>query len=115
MDEFGCYRHTTEDAAEVAKQLNANGTVVFPYSYDQVGCMLVLISNNFAKLGVMPFGGNPDGRNYVGIFGRGCGHLSAENGPVESYVEEKLNLQGEDAKNFAEFYQWIVQHARGYN
>lgn len=112
MDEYGSFRHTKEDALEVATALREDPhehTVVFAYSHDQVGSMLVTLSENFSVLGVMPFGGNPRGRMYVGIYGRGCGHLSLEKGPHHSYLEEKLNLEGEDGEKFAEFYSWIVE------
>lgn len=113
MDSYGCYRQTKEDAAEIAAELKENGTIVFPWSYDQIRCHIVLISQQFAKLGIMPFGGNPVDRIYVAIYGIGCGHLSKSIGPVETYLEEKLGLKGQDAKNFAEFYQWIIQEYRG--
>lgn len=112
MDEYGCFRHTKEDAIEIANKLLDTGAVVFSYSHDQVGAMIVLICRHFNKLGVLPFGGNPKDRFYVGIYGTGMGHLSSEVGPHHNYLEDKLNLKGEDAKKFAEFYSWIIEEYR---
>lgn len=109
MDEYGCFRHTREDAREVARALDERDSVVFCYSHDQMGAMLILLCESFLKLGTMPFGGQPEGRMYVGIFGRGCGHLSKEKGPAQSYIDEKLNLKGDDGEKFSEFYAWIIE------
>lgn len=110
MDQYGSMRHSQEDAKEVAEYLKHNDAIVFQYSHDQIGANIFLLAKKFNKLGIMSFGGNPVGRMYVGVYGRGCGHLSMAKGPHHSYIDEKLNLGGEDGEKFAEFYSWIINH-----
>lgn len=111
MDEYGSFRHTKEEAYEVAKAnlFGEADTTVFQWSPDGFGALICVISPRFGVLGIMGFGGNPRGRCFVGIYGRGCGHLSMEKGPYASYIEEKLNIKGEEAEKFCEFYSWIVE------
>lgn len=110
MDEYGCMRVTQEDALEVRQSLAQGGSVVFALSGDQIGAMIICVTTQFEKLGVMPFGGNPIGRAYVGVYGRGCSHLAmGETHP--SYISEKLNLTQEDAKTFAEFWALLWEQS----
>lgn len=110
VDDWGTCRHERGDAGLVAHALRESGAVVFAYSYDQVGAMLVCITGHFQKLGVMPFGGNPSGRMWVSVYGRGATHLSKESGLHHDYICEKLNLSKTDAEKFAEFYGWICEY-----
>lgn len=106
MDKYGCMRVTKEDAADVRQSLAQAGSVVFVLSGDGVGAMIIFICSQFEKLGVMPFGGNPIGRCYVGVYGQGCNHLSM--GKIHpGYIAEKLNLHDEDAETFAKFWALI--------
>ena len=102
MDEYGIYNDSEEDIKSLADALKENGTIVFSYSADKTTAFIVLISQSFAKLGIMPFGGNPSGRFYVGIYGRGCSHLSFKNESV-GYISEKLGV----GEHSAEHLQWL--------
>lgn len=114
MDQYGSFKHSREEANEVANYiLTKHGTVVFTYSWDGFGAHIIFMSPEFDVLGTCPFGGNPRHRMYIGVYGRGCGHLSMEVGPHQNYIEEKLNLGKGDAEHFAEFYGWIVEYLRG--
>jgi hypothetical protein len=106
MDEFGIYRNTKEDFEEIRQRLDDFGDIVFPYSYDQMGCMIIHISRRFHIMSSMPFGGNPAGRIYVGIYGRGCNHLGKKY-IYPSYVFEKLNLGVTDADGFCELWNGV--------
>ena len=115
MDHYGCMRHSPEDAAEVALALHDHGTVVFPYSFDQIGCMVIFVSIAFEKLGVMPYGGNPEGRAYMGVYGRGCAHISLQKQiEYQSYLDEKLNLGAVEAEHLAEFWGWVCDSLAEY-
>ncbi len=91
---------------EVRQALRQGGSAVFALSGDQIGAMIVMVCTQFEKLGVMPFGGNPIGRAYVGVLKRGCGHLSMDD-IHPNYIGEQLNLKGEDAETFAKFWALI--------
>jgi len=107
-DQYGCSRLTKEDAHEIRQALNLSGTALFPLSGDGGGCLIVLICTQFYKIGVMPFGGNPTGRAYVGVYGRGCNHLSMEAEPIHpGYLIEKLNLHQEEAEWFSQLWAMI--------
>jgi hypothetical protein len=106
MDEYGTYRNTIKDWELLRAELDISGTIVFPYSADGVGCMIILISNNFNILGTMPFGGSPRDRIYVGIYGRGCVHLSKDHVKLE-YLQEKLLISQGDAKDFLELWNGL--------
>lgn len=107
-DEYGCSRINEADAKEVRQALEFSGTAVFPLSGDGGGCIIVLVCTQFYKIGVMPFGGNPTGRAYVGVYGRGCNHLSMEPEPIHpSYLVEKLNLHFEEAEWLSRFWSMI--------
>lgn len=106
MDIYGCLNLTLRDAKLVRQALEQNGAVVFPLTSDHVGCMIITLTAGFAKIGIMPFGGRPDGRIYVGVYGRGCNHFSAK--PTEpGYFGEKLNIQGQDAKTLSDFWKMM--------
>lgn len=97
MDRYGCFRNTAEDISEIRSELDKNGTIVFPFSGDQIGCIILVISKSFHSLAVMPFGGNPKGRVYLSAYGRGASHFAPS--PIHySYFEEKLHLHEEEAK-----------------
>lgn len=106
MDEYGCMKPTEADALEVREALRLGGSAVFPLSGDQIGCMIILINTQFEKIGTMPFGGNPVGRAYVGVYGKGCNHLSMEH-THPGYIAEKLNLAQSDAETFAKFWDLL--------
>lgn len=104
MDEFGTFRLNRLDAQKIKESLLDQGTIIFPFSYDKIGCMIIMLCVNPCILGTMPFGGNPRGRVYVGIYGRGCGHFS-QGQTHWNYFEEKLGLAEPDAMGFANFWE----------
>lgn len=106
MDQYGTCG--PEDAKELAAQLLRGETIVFPYSDNKVDCMILLMSGGFKKIGQMPFGGNPNDRVYVGVYGFGCNHF----GPGEvhwNYFGEKLNLHDSSAEMLARLWKamWV--------
>jgi hypothetical protein len=106
MDDYGCMRLTKEDAKEVRDTLDKVGSVVFALSGDQIGAMIILICTRFNKSGTMPFGGNPTGRAYVGVYGMGCNHFSKDQ-IHPSYFAEKLKLHEGDAETLAKFWDLL--------
>lgn len=110
-DEYGCCRLDPAHAKKVFDALISRGTVVFPLSGDAIGCMIVLVSTDFLKIGIMPYGGNPSGRAYVGVYGHGFNHLSMDKEPIHpGYLKEKLNLSEQDADTFSKFWEMIWSH-----
>jgi hypothetical protein len=106
MDKYGCLKPTLEDAQNVKQALALCSSAVFTLSGDDIGAMIIFISTQFEKIGTMPFGGNPVGRAYVGIYGRGCNHLSM--GEIHpGYIEEKLGVGREESETFAEFWNLL--------
>lgn len=96
MDEYGCFRSTKEDFDEIKLELDKHGTIVFAYSKDQIGCLVISLSSKFQVLGKIPFGGNPRGAVYVGIYGFGASHFSRQKIHAD-YFTEKLGIGQEEA------------------
>lgn len=108
-DEYGCYRLNQEDAGIVHAHLINRGSVVFPLSGDAAGCMIVLMCREFDCLGVMPFGGRPTDRIYVGIYGLGCNHFAPA--PTHwGYFAEKLRIPQGDAEPLAAFWSMMWEN-----
>lgn len=106
MDEYGILQVTKEDAMTVREAIRITGSCVFSLNTSESTAQIFLVSTRFIKLGLMPWGGNPDGRFFVGAMKIGCAHF----GPRDthpSYIEEKLGLCEEDAHAFAEFWKLI--------
>lgn len=82
------------------------GSVVFQFSPDNIGCMIVLITEKFEQFGPMPFGGNLSGRVFVSLYARSMGHFSKE--PIHpNYFKEKLNMTQLEAEAFASLWEII--------
>jgi hypothetical protein len=116
MDQYGSFQNTKRDALEIKAQLRTHETIVISYSGDQVGAMLLLLCDRFTRVGVMPFGGNPDGRIYVGVYGFGCSHFSRQ--PTHySYFMEKLKIGECEAKWLEELWENLfgetIERAKG--
>jgi hypothetical protein len=106
MDKYGSMRIDQESADQVRNALDEFGSVVFAFSGDQMGSLIILLCRDFEKLGVMPFGGKPDGRIYLGLYGRGCNHFSME--PIHpNYFKEKLDLADEEAEWLSQFWDLL--------
>lgn len=91
MNEYGSYDNLSFDYREIAVNLKENGAIVFAWSPNEIDCFIVFMSMNFKKLGIMPFGGNPEGRVYVALYGKGAAHhfnLAKDTDP--SYIQEKM-------------------------
>lgn len=106
MDEYGSFRNTKEDAKELREKIDHNLDVVFVWSHNQIDGYIFHVSPNFEALGIMPFGGNPRGRVYVGLYGKGCNHFSKKD-IHPSYWEEKLNIDKEAADAWAGFWKLL--------
>lgn len=109
MDQYGSFSNSENDIQEIRWALSKNGNICFAWSYNQIDGFIVLVNCNFMKLGTMPFGGNPDGRVYVSVYGKGCNHFSPEE-HHPSYFAEKLNLDREAAEGFAQLWAGIWQN-----
>lgn len=103
MDAYGSMTVCQADADEVYQSLAQGGSCVFPLASGDGGALIVLLCSQFEKLGIMPFGGNPVGRIYVGLYGRGCNHLSTEE-IHPGYIEEKLGIPRVEAEEFSKFW-----------
>lgn len=101
MDEYGCMNDAREDYESIATQLTKSGSVVFCWSKNGADAYVVCLTDHPFKCGILPFGGQPS--TMVSVLMRGCFWFDLRKNQllVESYVGEKLNLQGEDAENLA--------------
>lgn len=104
MDKYGIHEITKEDALKIRKKLDNQGSVVFSLSGDGLGAMIILLCGDFDVAGSMPFGGQPHGRVYVGIQGRGCFHFERGDELHSAYIMERLGLSQRDADTFAIFW-----------
>lgn len=94
----------------IAKALVTHGSVVFNYNCpDKMTAYNVLICKKFVKLNIMHFGGNPHGRFYVGLQGKGCDHLDLDE--HWGYIAEKLTItrDNEAAEQLGLFLNKIFQ------
>ena len=113
MDQYGTFQCTKTDAVEIRDAINeSDKPVVFAWSHNQTDCYIFVIAKNFTKLGTMPFGGNPQGRVYVSLYGRGANHFSM-NFINHQYWQEKLNIDGNGAHDWARFWSWIWDETQG--
>ena len=102
MDEYGTYRAASEDWDELASLFKERENILFPYSADAKSAMIISINRDFVKRGTMPFGGNPAGRAWISILGRGADHVDIDNEQHASYLEEHLGLPSDNAAQLAE-------------
>ena len=102
MDEYGTYRATKEDWDELAKLFSEKENILFPYSADAQSAMIISINREYIKKGTMPFGGNPEGRAWVSILGRGADHIDIDSEQHGIYLEEHLGLPNDNAKQLAD-------------
>lgn len=105
MDEYGSFRNTPEDLQELADHfVRQNRNIVFQFSGDQFGALIINLNGSFSKHGIMSYGGNPYGRIWVSIYMRGANHFAW--GTEKNYIEEKLGVRGEEA-------QWVADLLNG--
>lgn len=101
MDEFGCYRDNEDDYQELAAKVRSQGNIVFAYSPDRASAYVVTMVRKFEKLGVLPFGGNPDGCILVSVLFWGSFWFRFTNSTTKEfsaeYVGSKLGLSDFDA------------------
>jgi hypothetical protein len=109
VDEYGTVENNELGATLVASHLyHSIKPVVFAWSPDQATAHIFTIVRHFNKIGIMPFGGNPEGRAYIGIYGIGCNHISF--GEVHpGYLEEKLRLDKTSAESFSAFWKIVSE------
>ena len=98
MDEYGCYRATPEDWDALANLLTEKENILFPYSADAHGAMIININREFSVHGTMPFGGNPHGRAWISILGRGADHIDIDREQFPTYLQEHLTIQKDEAE-----------------
>lgn len=103
MDAYGTLTVCQEDADTVYQALAQSGACVFSLASGDGGALIVSLTSQFEKIGVMPFGGNPIGRVYVGLYGRGCNHL-AMSATHPGYIEEKLGIPQVEAEELSKFW-----------
>lgn len=111
MDEYGSYRQTEDDWLELAHHLRSSGTIVFPWSHNQIDSYIILVSVDFQKLGIMPWGGNPNGRAYVALLKRGCDHVRVDGEIFPSDLEEKLHMDKSGAEELTKLLNYILPKA----
>ncbi len=102
MDEFGTYRAVKEDWDELASLFSEKENILFPYSADAQSAMIISINREFLKKGTMPFGGNPAGRAWISILGRGADHIDIDSEQHGTYLQEHLSLPSDNAAQLAE-------------
>lgn len=107
MDDYGTVENTYEDAKMIREELGKNGAIVFPWSHNKIDCYIFFMSITFKKIGVSPFGGNPTGRVYIGLYGKGCGHFVDNKTHPSDW--EKLNLDKYGAEAFSDLWNkmWV--------
>jgi hypothetical protein len=102
MDEYGTYRATTEDWDELAALFKEKENILFPYSADAQSAMIISINREFFKKGNMPFGGNPAGRAWISVLGRGADHIDIDNEQHATYLQEHIGLPSDNAAQVAQ-------------
>lgn len=102
MDEYGTYRATSSDWDELADLFKEKENILFPYSADAQSAMIISINRDFARKGIMPFGGNPAGHAWISVLGRGADHIDIDNEQYASYLGEHLGLPSDNAAQMAE-------------
>jgi len=109
MDEYGTLG--LEDCEKIAYEIE-HGNVVFPFSIDKQTCHIIVITKYFLKMGVMPFGGNPTGRYYVGIYGKGCSHMAINGRESIGYIAEKLNVDEKSAEDIQRLFEGLSEYLK---
>lgn len=108
-DQYGMVSHTRESANHIGAMLvYYDQPVLFAWSPNKVDAFIILIAAQFIKVGIMPFGGKPDGRAYVALYGIGAGHFDLKT-THPTYFEEKLSIDPENAKQFSQLWTWISE------
>lgn len=102
MDEYGTYRPREDDWNELASLFNEKENILFPYSADAQSAMIISINRDFEMKGKMPFGGNPVGRAWISVWGRGACHVNIDDEQYPSYLEEHLGLPKDNAIHLAD-------------
>lgn len=102
MDEYGTFRATKEDWDALADLFKQKENILFPYSADAQSAMIISINREFLREGTMPFGGNPVGRAWISVLGRGADHIDIDNEQHASYLGEHIGLPSDNATHLAE-------------
>ena len=82
--------YSLKDAQRLADLLQKHGAINFEYSQDNQIRLELFICYSFVVRG--KFGGNPKGRLFLAVYGRGAFHFDARKYISVSYVIEKLGL-----------------------
>lgn len=101
MDEYGTFRATESDWPDLAHLFNKKENILFSYSADAQSAMIISINCDFEVVGKMPFGGNPAGRTWISVWGRGACHLNIDGEQYPKYLEEHLGLPSDNATHLS--------------
>lgn len=99
LDECGITKPKGETFyLDLYKDLQENGTIIFPYSDNSIDSYIISLSIDFNKLGSFPFSGQC-GNLLVGLVGCGFYHFNINDHSMFSggYIAEKLGLGNGDA------------------
>ncbi len=96
-----------DDWDDLAEYIKDTGNVVFPYVLDGGGALILIINREFMKCGLMPFGGSPDGRIYVTVFGRGSDHFESNfaDGRIPTDLGTRLGITAIEAVAVAQLFR----------
>lgn len=90
------------DIKELVDYLICGGNILFSFTPDKTNAYNIFISTQYAKLNVLPLGGNPRGDFIISIQGLGgFMYFNMNNFYHENYISEKLKMYLGDAKNIA--------------
>lgn len=97
IDEYGCVRNLKYFKLELQEMLDRHGTCTFPYSGDEIGCLIICISK-MVKVGIFPFSGGMGSTHVVSCIGNGkAHHFNCAQVLHCGYVKEKMMLAESDA------------------
>ena len=111
MDQYGSVRNIKEDWDEVVNAIKQHGTVVFAWSHNSFVSYIFMVSFSFWKMGILPWGGNPVGRAYVGVQRHGCDHLTTD-GYLQKYDLDNLGLDDQAGEPFCKMWNYICTELR---
>lgn len=79
--------------------------ITFAYSPNHLDCYIININGAFETHGTIPFGGNPRGRTWVSVYGRGANHFSLCSNTFPGYIQEKLKVDELCAESISKIFK----------
>ena len=89
MDKYDCYGTNDHDLKIIANEFIESGNILFTISSTKSGWYRISLNDKFDQLGIMPFGGNPNGKIWVSVMATGCNHLDRRDAHAD-YIAEKI-------------------------